>query len=177
MSLCRHSKSPFVYFIRRADGEGPVKIGCSQEPQNRLLALTAWSPYVLAIVASIPGDEALERRFHARFSAQHSHREWFSPSPELTLVMAQVAAGEFDVSTLPTPKRLHGGAPRPRWTEEARLNASNSHRLARLRRHGVHLPDEFTQLLWGRYQRDEADRMRATQTVARWIDSAEKGAI
>jgi hypothetical protein len=84
----KRGSDPSVYFVRRADGEGPVKIGCSQSPLTRLAQLTYWAPYPLVLVASVPGDEQLERRFHAKFAADHSHSEWFQPSQELSRVVA-----------------------------------------------------------------------------------------
>ena len=98
----------FVYFARRADGEGPVKIGCSKYPENRLSALMAWAPYPLIIVAMTPGDEDLERRLHLKFWGQRSHREWFHPSAALDVLIAQVVDGPFDGDALPRGKRPGG---------------------------------------------------------------------
>lgn len=95
-----------VYFIRRADGIGPVKIGCSRDPGARLRGLMTWSPYPLAVTARLIGDYELERRFHALFRAQHSHHEWFRPSAALNRVIADICAGRFDTASLPAPQRL-----------------------------------------------------------------------
>lgn len=102
----RREKPAYVYFARFVGGFGPVKIGCTGWPEFRLAGLMQWSPYPLEISATIPGNEALEWRFHAKFVAQHSHREWFHPSKELDDVIAQVKRGEFDISTLPPALRL-----------------------------------------------------------------------
>jgi hypothetical protein len=84
-----------VYFIRPIGMPGsPVKIGCSDFPENRLVALSSWSPYRLEVVATVPGDRSLERRLHGIFAAQHSHREWFLSSPELESLLARLVAGE-----------------------------------------------------------------------------------
>lgn len=95
----------YVYFARPIGMDGPVKIGCSGQPNARLAGLMAWSPFLLEVAAAIPGDRRLESRFHAAFRRQHSHHEWFRPSPELTATIAAVAEGSFDLTTLPhTPR-------------------------------------------------------------------------
>jgi hypothetical protein len=90
-----------VYFMRRVGGGGPVKIGWSQRPQDRVYAYNTMSPYPLEIVATVPGSIALENRFHAHFAHLRSHREWFHESPEIDAVISQAQAGTFDTSTLP----------------------------------------------------------------------------
>ena len=102
----RREVPAYVYFARQLGGFGPVKIGCSGWPERRLVDLMQWSPIPLEIVAKMPGNEALEWRFHARFLDQHSHREWFHPSRQLDETILQVRAGTFDTSTLPAPLRL-----------------------------------------------------------------------
>jgi hypothetical protein len=98
-----------VYFIRQAGVVGPVKIGASSNPPQRLEGLQVWSPVRLEIAAAIAGNYALEARFHNVFLASHSHGEWFHPSPELDATIAAINAGTFDVGTLPLKaKRLFG---------------------------------------------------------------------
>lgn len=53
-----------------------------------------WAPVPLEIVATTPGDLKLERRIHGIFAAQHSHREWFNNSPELTHLIAALSDGQ-----------------------------------------------------------------------------------
>lgn len=72
-----------IYFLRRKDGVGPVKIGCSRRPIQRLTDLYRWSPYELTLLASAPGGSAWERGLHARFAAYRLHMEWFAPAPAL----------------------------------------------------------------------------------------------
>lgn len=83
----------FVYFIRPIGKDGPVKIGCSELPVDRLSYLMSWSPVPLEVVATTPGDHKLERRIHGIFAADHSHREWFRCSPQLIEFIAKIAAG------------------------------------------------------------------------------------
>ncbi len=101
-----HNTGEHVYFIRPVGMDGPVKIGCSISPRGRKSDLSQWSPFPLEIAAQIPGDFRLERRFHAMFNDDHKTREWFDWSPELGAVIEAVAAGTFDVETLPAPKSV-----------------------------------------------------------------------
>lgn len=132
-------KPTWVYFMRPVGFEGPVKIGFSSLPEERLLTYAVISPLPLEIAARIPGGQSLEMRFHQRFAALHSHHEWFRASPELTRVIAEVAADAFDIDTLPPAKRLDNVV---RWTTEVRLGASLSHRLSWMKRRGAGVPRE-----------------------------------
>lgn len=100
----------YVYFLRPVGKCGPVKIGVSRAPQQRLERYSAWSPYRLEIAATIKGGRELEQRFHSQFSFLHSHGEWFAPDERLTRLIEDIGAGHFDPSQLPEPKRL----PRPK---------------------------------------------------------------
>lgn len=85
-----------VYFMRRADGVGPVKIGCSKWPQERLQSLQVWSPEKLEIVAAVPGTFTDETRLHRQFAAYRLHGEWFEPVPPVLAAVARAAsAGEL----------------------------------------------------------------------------------
>lgn len=157
----RRTGAPHVYFVRRADGAGPVKIGCTGNPTVRLNGLMCWSPYPLVMVATTPGDETLERRFHAHFKVQHSHGEWFHPSAELNRVMAAIAAGAFDISALPergwTPSSGRRGKT---WTEGQRLAVRVSHLC---NRSGIAAPEDVRKAADGfeRLGDDERDAARA----------------
>ena len=98
-----------VYFLRQRGIDGLVKIGCSKEPKSRVGNLAPWSPFPLEIAAVIEGNYVLERRFHAQFAAQHVGREWFTVTPELESVIAEINAGEFDIESLPAPVRVTTG--------------------------------------------------------------------
>lgn len=94
-----------VYFMRPVGADGPVKIGCSTMVEERLRAMSPWAPFPLEIAARIPGDFALEGRFHKKFIADRIHGEWFAASAELTDTIASVALGTFDTESLPTGAR------------------------------------------------------------------------
>ena len=96
-----------VYFMRPVGKLGPVKIGSTISPANRLQELGRHSPIPLEIAAIIYGPRSLECRFHAMFESLHSHGEWFVESEGLTRTIEQVALGVFDVNTLPNGTRIH----------------------------------------------------------------------
>jgi hypothetical protein len=89
----------WVYFARRADGQGPVKIGCSEHPIYRIRAILPG--HRCELLATVPGAEALERQFHARFADSWEWGEWFRWSDDLAAVIGAVAAGTFDLESLP----------------------------------------------------------------------------
>lgn len=48
------SEAPqWVYFLRPVGEEGPVKIGVSEVPENRLRTYMVWSPMILEVAAKI----------------------------------------------------------------------------------------------------------------------------
>ena len=83
----------FVYFIKPIGMDGPVKIGCSINPQSRLDTLMAWSPYPLEVAATVPGGYSLEANIHDCFAHLHSHREWFRADRQLTKAIRRLQAG------------------------------------------------------------------------------------
>lgn len=119
-----------VYFIRPVGMEGPVKIGCSYEPQSRMKALQAWSPYPLEIAAAVPGDMKLERKLHRRFAQHRSHNEWYRGHPDISAVIDTAKAGGLgcDPDSLP-PKRqtMEARTPFAAWLKS---NGTNAKRFA-----------------------------------------------
>lgn len=75
--------SKHVYFVQRADGIGPIKIGCSSEPEERISTFSLWSPYPLKMLAYVPGGFREENCLHWQFDEHRLHGEWFFPVPEL----------------------------------------------------------------------------------------------
>lgn len=64
----------FVYFAER---DGFIKIGCSTNLTTRARDLRA------RMIASVPGDFALERYFHHLFAGSAIGGEWFHPTLDL----------------------------------------------------------------------------------------------
>ncbi len=98
-------KRQFIYFIRRADGEGPIKIGCSGWPQIRLLQLNCDHKADLCIIAVAPGDFATESNLHRKFGADRvvvslprrsytygGQNEWYTATPALLTYIDHVKA-------------------------------------------------------------------------------------
>lgn len=92
MSKGKPEAKGLIYFMRRADGVGPIKIGCSKWPERRLAMFQVWSPEPLEIVAAAPGRFADERRIHRQFEAYRLHSEWFEAAPPVLSMLAKVAA-------------------------------------------------------------------------------------
>lgn len=111
-----------VYFIKPIGMDGPVKIGCSVSPDSRRKTLETWSPFPLEVAAEIEGGYELERRFHGKFIQDHSHREWFKASVELTATIAEIRNGTFSIEALPEPIQLptRRKGSRAKWTPEQR---------------------------------------------------------
>lgn len=76
-------RAGLVYFIKPAGLDGPIKIGHSWCPENRLIDLSAWSPWPLQLIGCIPGRGEDERFLHQCFADCHSHREWFHSTQRL----------------------------------------------------------------------------------------------
>lgn len=109
----------YVYFIRPVGQVGPVKIGVSRMPTDRLYALAGWSPVPLEIIATIRGNGSTERQFHALFMDLSTHREWFRADPRIDAVCEAINAGTFDLESLPAPKTLPCG--KRKWDDHTRF--------------------------------------------------------
>lgn len=79
----RRDKGAIVYFFKPVGCEGPIKIGCSQWPAERMKSLSVWAPVPLEMIGAVPGTFDDERFLHLCFAKSHSHREWFHASPRL----------------------------------------------------------------------------------------------
>jgi hypothetical protein len=79
-----------IYFLRPVGSLGPVKIGCSKTPVKRLRGVEIWSPQLLEIAASAPGDHREEGILHQMFGPLRRHGEWFEYSERLGEVIAFV---------------------------------------------------------------------------------------
>lgn len=162
----------YVYFIKPAGMEGPIKIGCSMVPEERLISLASWSPFPLELVVAVPGDRDLERNIHECFASDFSHHEWFRPSQKLTALMAALKAGtpivdaiDLSMRTGTIPRKPQGGAG---WSATTRVYMSLTMRLYHARKRlraktgsGAiwYLPPDLEKILdhAGRHQRMPSD--------------------
>lgn len=79
-----------IYFLRPVGQIGPIKIGCSRLPQDRLEYLAIQSPVRLEMIVSVPGTHTDERRLHGMFATSWLHHEWFAASKELLALVEYV---------------------------------------------------------------------------------------
>jgi hypothetical protein len=146
------SNTKYVYFMKPVGAAGPVKIGCSGVPLQRLENLSTWAPEPLEIVVTIPGDFDTERSIHETFADLHSHREWFRADQRLTDLMQKLLDG------VPLAKAVDLGGTRYKlgkkaahWARhpEKRLRCSYSHRLGWAeRKSGKERPDDIRGIMY-----------------------------
>jgi hypothetical protein len=122
-----------VYFIKPIGMDGPIKIGCSWHPRERLKTLMSWSPYPLEIITTIPGGYQLERNIHECFSDLHLHREWFTAKPRLVAAIEKIKNGSPVEQSIDLNHRIGsikkgkcGGAS---WDDVTRQKMSVLHRI------------------------------------------------
>lgn len=147
--------------------DGPIKIGCSKDPQTRLALYMCWAPIPLEVVALLPGDYRLEQRFHARFLDQHTHHEWFSASPALTATIAAIRAGIFDIDTLPAGRRLRHLSTWPAESKESMglLISYNARTWAR----GISAPSGVRAAADGLYRSRGAERQELVALIRTFL--------
>jgi hypothetical protein len=84
------SRGGWIYFIQWGDG-GPIKIGFSDRPDERLAALSTGSPVPLRLLGQMRGNRGLEQALHRKFEEDRVRREWFHPSGALLQYVATVS--------------------------------------------------------------------------------------
>jgi hypothetical protein len=72
-----------IYFIRAANGTGPIKIGCTNDLQVRFGQLMRQLKQPICILAFASGDFRDEAALHRKFANLREHGEWFRPGQEL----------------------------------------------------------------------------------------------
>lgn len=119
----------YVYFIKPVGMQGPIKIGCSRAPANRLMDLATWSPYPLEIIGQVEGTFKDELFLQNSFSEIHSHHEWFHYSDALWAVIQKIInCGSIDgVREQISPTGNVRG--RPRATDDRRKYVSYVHKM------------------------------------------------
>jgi hypothetical protein len=72
-----------LYFIECKE-TGRIKIGISNNPHQRLIALQPTCSTKLELICIVPyGDRELEAHLHKKFAHIKSHYEWFNSDTEL----------------------------------------------------------------------------------------------
>lgn len=76
------SATTWVYFIQ-AGPEGPIKIGISEDPHQRLKTMQPSNPEPLALIGAYPMRPPDEPVLHHRFKQHRIRGEWFTPAQEI----------------------------------------------------------------------------------------------
>lgn len=129
-------RETYIYFLRPIGADGPVKIGCSQEPTARLVQMMTFGHSQLEIVATVPGGPDLELNLHECFLDTHSHREWFNASPRMTAMLTALQDGKPIHEAVDLSRRL--GTFKRKGRGPAKTSDAWKERIAfnRRRRHG-----------------------------------------
>ncbi len=102
--MTRRVRQQYIYFLRRTDGTGPIKIGCSDHLRVRIQQLEAAYCTKFTVLATAPGNFADERNLHLKFAAINERptglrecayslggpTEWFTATPDLLAYVEQV---------------------------------------------------------------------------------------
>lgn len=78
----RNKREKLVYFILNPVAD-LVKIGISEDPAVRLVALQANTPHKLSLLGIVPGGAEKEKELHKQFADFRVRGEWFSFSREI----------------------------------------------------------------------------------------------
>ena len=117
-------ESDYIYFIQHGDS-GPVKIGLSKTPTERVKKLQTGNPRELILRHVIPGDRGVENDLHERFKAALIRGEWFGRT-YLSAILA-FAAGLADEMV----QAYDGSGIAPRLTRGEVRTASEIERIRR----------------------------------------------
>lgn len=88
-----------IYFVQDKYSGGPIKIGYSVNPKNRLIALQTAYPYELALIGSIEGSLADEAEWHDVLGYHRLSGEWFAPSKRVIEKIVDALESEPDRRT------------------------------------------------------------------------------
>lgn len=108
-----------LYFFKPIGQPGPIKIGCSRLPDNRLAECAAWSPIPLELIGTLPGTLEDEAFLHDCFIETRSHKEWFHFTPELDRAIKVAIAAQgveplrLTLQVKGNLRRLRNYRPRP----------------------------------------------------------------
>ena len=91
----------YVYFLHEGD-TGPIKIGYSRDPNERMLAFRGRSNAApLKLLATVRGSYSREALLHVQFAKSRINGEWFSPSTELIALIQTFSGASRTTSTTP----------------------------------------------------------------------------
>lgn len=120
-----------VYFVKPIGLKGPIKIGYSDKPEERLRNMQGSSPWPLRMIGRVPGTIDDERFLHRCFPHLHSHGEWFRWSADLdAAIEAILGSGLSHAYATLTPTGQDQPWARKKRSPEVRQRQSISLRLA-----------------------------------------------
>lgn len=82
-----------IYFIQKADGTGPIKIGTTKALEIRIKIFEAWCPDPMKLLHVAKGGFSEERALHIKLDKYRLHGEWFSPEPEVLSAIEEIKNG------------------------------------------------------------------------------------
>jgi hypothetical protein len=126
-------------YLIQCETTGLVKIGFSNDPNERLRTLRIGSPTRLVIRGVLGGGRDMEATLHARFAHRRSHGEWFALTQEElsdTLCGSVVPEPGSYRSAARAAARRAAMAPRP---IQERARAKNASRPLAPMRHDAHI--------------------------------------
>lgn len=104
-----------VYFIQCEDN-GPIKIGVSVQPADRLVSIQITCPFELSMLAQVDEWTGTEEAYlHRAFRNDRLRGEWFSPSNRLLELIRQINAGGADGGGGPVAELRMDITHRPRF--------------------------------------------------------------
>lgn len=83
----------YIYFIQKEKG-GPIKIGTTADPGQRLVAIQGANPDPLCIRGVAAGGRGAENRVHRAFAQSRLHGEWFQPTQKLLALIERLPSWE-----------------------------------------------------------------------------------
>lgn len=89
-----------IYFIQSTSG-GLIKIGLTDSVARRMSQLRSGRSDDLALLATMPGGRAEERKLHRQFATSRHRGEWFAPTPELLALIKATAEQEIPPEPVP----------------------------------------------------------------------------
>lgn len=89
----RLPKNMNVYFFQ-IENNGPIKVGISQDPDERLKQIQTANPYKINFLFSFISDYAIENYIKENFKDTLLRGEWYKPSKKLLTLIKNLRIGK-----------------------------------------------------------------------------------
>lgn len=87
-----------IYFIQCGEN-GPIKIGQSDNPEERMAQLQTACPYELKMLWVYKNSDWTEIAIHGEFSHERIRGEWYHPSQSILSFIEEVLVNSYAVET------------------------------------------------------------------------------